>query len=120
MLAVTIRRVLALIRACIVTEAARELGPKLRMLAMPDDLDPDGDDWELVTHLRHRLTNCEALVGELPDCPQDCPVADLNDDDVGGSCSNRLVAQDMLETRARWVALGGIDAWRRARVRAVT
>lgn len=101
-----------MIRICTLTDAARKSGTELRVRELPVDLDPDGD-WELLAGLRHTFTNYEALMVAWPDCPQDCPIAALNKDEVGVECGNYQVAVDMLRTRARWVALGALDARRR-------
>ncbi len=96
---------------CPVIQMARALRDELQARSIPDDFDPEGAYWEVMLEVRHRFTNYDSLLKALPSCPLDCPLAAQAGGPLGAGCFNYDLAQDMLRTDARWLALRVFEAW---------
>jgi hypothetical protein len=97
--------------SCPVIQMARELRAQLQAQDIPGDFDPKGAYWEVMLEVRYRFTNYGALLKALPSCPLDCPIAAQGGGPIGAGCFNYDLAQDMLRTDARWLALRAFEAW---------
>jgi hypothetical protein len=98
-----------MIMRCAVTEAAARLTLQLEAYPIPDDFDPSGKYWQVITRVRNRYTNYQALVDALPDCPLNCGRR------VGAGCSSYDFATDILDQEARRLAVCSLDAWQARR-----
>jgi hypothetical protein len=100
-----------MVARCPMIQTARALRSKLEAQSIPDDYHPEGAYWEVMLEVRRRFTNYSALIATLPTCPLDCPIAAKAGGPIGPGCFDYDLAQDMLRTEARWLALRAFEAW---------
>lgn len=104
-----------MVMRCEALRMARELCSQLAGESIPDDFEAAEDYSQTVSAVRQSYTNYQALLDALPDCPEDCPIADRLGDPVGPGCTNYDLAHDILRTTARRLALELYSEWHAGR-----